>query len=107
MGFIAEVVIEEKETLGQVLEGGRHLLPNVLGWPPNLGIPWEDKYFLFKRLDFVIFYNGDHVVECDIHMELNSDAFVDINKDREMEMEFQYPVKWKVTNASFEKKLEK
>ncbi|KAJ0981228.1 hypothetical protein J5N97_009483 [Dioscorea zingiberensis] len=153
----SEAAIEEKETLGQVLDGGRIVVaPHKIEFLVDLEsgkackkrlkredvakfrdavqrdyyfqmfldglpiwgflgrfehesyidtVPSKRKYFLFKRLDFVIFYNGDHVIECNIYTK--SDALVDITEDREMEVEFQYSVKWKETNISFEKRLEK
>ncbi|GMY24765.1 transmembrane 9 superfamily member 2-like [Fagus crenata] len=67
--------------------------------------PNEYKYYLFKHLHFEIFYNKDRVIE--ITVKSDQDALVDLSEDKEVNVEFTYSVKWKDTDISFEKRMEK
>lgn len=69
-------------------------------------VPSKPKYLLLKKLNFGIFYNGDHVTECYLQMGFHSDEYVDTAEDKEMEVEFLSSVKWKKTDIPFEKRME-
>nr|POE44553.1 transmembrane 9 superfamily member 3 [Quercus suber] len=67
--------------------------------------PSEYKYFLFKYIQINVSYNKDRVIEIVAHMDPQS--LVDLTKDKEVEVEFMYTVKWKETEIAFEKRMEK
>ena len=67
--------------------------------------PSEYKYYLFKHLHFEIFYNKDRVIEVNVQADHNS--LIDVTKDKAVDAEFMYTVKWKETNIPFEKRMEK
>ncbi|MCO5595409.1 hypothetical protein L7F22_049451 [Adiantum nelumboides] len=65
----------------------------------------ELKYLLFTHLHFEILYNDDRVIEISVAADKSSS--VDITEDKEMEVEFQYSVKWKETEKTFDRRMEK
>ncbi|GAV58450.1 EMP70 domain-containing protein [Cephalotus follicularis] len=67
--------------------------------------PSEYKYYLFKHLQFNILYNKDRVIEVTVQSDPN--AVVDLTEDKEVNVEFMYTVKWKETETSFEKRMDK
>ncbi|KAJ6861707.1 hypothetical protein NC651_037701 [Populus alba x Populus x berolinensis] len=67
--------------------------------------PSEYKYYLFKHLHFTIFYNKDRVIEISAQSDLNN--VVDLTEDKEVNVEFMYSVKWKETDITFEKRMDK
>ncbi|GAV58446.1 EMP70 domain-containing protein [Cephalotus follicularis] len=67
--------------------------------------PSEYKYYLFKHLQFNIFYNKDRVIEITVQSDPN--AVVDLTEDKEVNVEFMYTVKWKETETPFEKRMDK
>ncbi|KAL9256177.1 Transmembrane 9 superfamily member 3-like protein [Drosera capensis] len=67
--------------------------------------PEEYKYYLYKHIHFDILYNMDRVIEITVHAEPNS--LVDITENKEVDVEFTYSVKWKETDTTFEKRMEK
>ncbi|KAI5069312.1 hypothetical protein GOP47_0015613 [Adiantum capillus-veneris] len=62
------------------------------------------KYFLYTHLYFEVLYNEDRVIE--ISVATDSDT-ADITEDKEVEVEFKYSVKWKMTEKPFESRMEK
>ncbi|KAK2996400.1 hypothetical protein RJ639_025148, partial [Escallonia herrerae] len=67
--------------------------------------PSESKYYLFKHLHFDILYNKDRVIE--VNVRTDPSALVDLTEDKEVVADFMYTVKWKETNISFEKRMDK
>ncbi|XP_022638975.1 transmembrane 9 superfamily member 2 isoform X2 [Vigna radiata var. radiata] len=67
--------------------------------------PSEYKYFLYKHIQFDILYNKDRVVEISARMDPHS--VVDLTEDKEVDVDFRYTAKWKETDTSFEKRMEK
>lgn len=71
----------------------------------NIGHDENDKYLLFKHIHFDVHYNNDRVIE--INVQTNPNLAVDITEDKEADVEFSYSVKWKPTDISFEKRMDK
>ncbi|KAK2973155.1 hypothetical protein RJ640_009578 [Escallonia rubra] len=67
--------------------------------------PSESKYYLFKHLHFDVLYNKDRVIE--VNVRTDPSALVDLTEDKEVVADFMYTVKWKETNISFEKRMDK
>jgi hypothetical protein len=67
--------------------------------------PSDYKYYLFKHLQFDIFYNKDRVIEINVRPDPN--ALVDLTEDKDINVDFTYAVKWKETNTPFEKRMDK
>ncbi|KAF2316652.1 hypothetical protein GH714_041993 [Hevea brasiliensis] len=67
--------------------------------------PSEYKYFLYKHIQLDVLYNKDRVIEVSVRMDPQS--LLDLTEDKEVETEFLYTVKWKETDTSFEKRMEK
>ncbi|XP_047089980.1 transmembrane 9 superfamily member 3-like [Lolium rigidum] len=67
--------------------------------------PTDWKYYLYKHIIFDILYNGDRVIEINVHTDQS--ALVDLTDDTERDVEFLYTVKWKETATPFEKRMEK
>lgn len=67
--------------------------------------PREWKYYLYRHIIFDILYNGDRVIEINVHTDQS--ALVDLTEDKETNVEFLYSVKWKETQTPFEKRMEK
>ena len=65
----------------------------------------EMKYLLYTHVHFEVLYNDDRVIE--ISVATDRSYTVDITEDKEVEVEFQYSVKWKETEKPFEKRMEK
>ncbi|KAL3510301.1 hypothetical protein ACH5RR_029702 [Cinchona calisaya] len=64
--------------------------------------PNEDRYFIFRVLQFDVFYNGDRVIE--INLRTNPTFVNDLTEDKVIDMEFLYSVKWKETFTPFEER---
>ncbi|GMH16117.1 hypothetical protein Nepgr_017958 [Nepenthes gracilis] len=67
--------------------------------------PSEYKYFLYKHIHFDILYNKDRAIAISVHTDRSS--MVDISEHKEINVDFMYSVKWKETNTSFEKRMDK
>ncbi|KAG5529791.1 hypothetical protein RHGRI_030243 [Rhododendron griersonianum] len=67
--------------------------------------PRDYKYYLFRRLYFEIFYNKDRVIE--INARTDPSSLIDVTEDKEIDADFMYTVKWKATETTFEKRMEK
>lgn len=67
--------------------------------------PSDYKYYLYRHINFDIFYNKDRVIE--INVRTDPHAVVDLTKDKEVDVEFLYTVKWKETNIPFDKRMDK
>ena len=67
--------------------------------------PSEYRYYLYKHIHFIIYYNKDRVIEITVQTEQH--ALVDLTEDKEVDVEFLYTVKWKETNTPFEKRMDK
>ncbi|CAI6001622.1 unnamed protein product [Closterium sp. NIES-64] len=66
----------------------------------------NDYYFQMYYDDLPIWeYNNDRVVE--ISVATDAGTAVDITEDKEMEVEFTYSAKWKQTDKSFDKRMDK
>ncbi|XP_060200908.1 transmembrane 9 superfamily member 3-like [Lycium barbarum] len=63
------------------------------------------KYFLYKHVHFDICYNKDRVIEITAQMDPHS--ILDLTEDKEVDAEFTYTAKWKVTNILFENRMDK
>ncbi|CAK7327943.1 unnamed protein product [Dovyalis caffra] len=57
----------------------------------------KHRYYLFKHIQFDIFYNEDRVIEINAMTHLNE--VVDLPEDKEVDVEFLCTVKWKKTNT--------
>ncbi|KAJ8460353.1 hypothetical protein OPV22_033279 [Ensete ventricosum] len=66
---------------------------------------YENKYLLFKHIQFDILYNDDRVIE--ISIQPDPTMLVDISEDKEVDVDFTYSVTWKKTGIPFEKRMEK
>ncbi|KAK4283358.1 hypothetical protein QN277_000315 [Acacia crassicarpa] len=64
--------------------------------------PNDNKYYLYNRIHFDIFYNKDRVIQ--IHLLTMTRNLVDLTKDKEIDVEFLYSAKWKETDTPFEKR---
>lgn len=67
--------------------------------------PSDYKYYLFKHVQFEIFYNKDRVIEINVRPDAN--ALVDLTEDKDVNVDFSYTVRWKETNTPYEKRMEK
>ncbi|CAI5472168.1 unnamed protein product [Closterium sp. Yama58-4] len=67
--------------------------------------PKNQHFFLFTHVHFEVEYNNDRVVE--ISVATDAGTAVDITEDKEMEVEFTYSAKWKQTDKSFDKRMDK
>eukprot|EP00252_Welwitschia_mirabilis_P000896 TRINITY_DN10892_c0_g1_i3.p1 TRINITY_DN10892_c0_g1~~TRINITY_DN10892_c0_g1_i3.p1 ORF type:complete len:594 (+),score=64.95 TRINITY_DN10892_c0_g1_i3:213-1994(+) len=65
----------------------------------------EPRYLLYRHLHFEVLYNNDRVIE--VSVRTNPQYTVDITKDKEIEVEFTYSVKWEKTDTPFEKRMDK
>ncbi|XP_023769790.1 transmembrane 9 superfamily member 4 [Lactuca sativa] len=65
----------------------------------------KTEYSLYKHFDFQVFYNKDHVIE--VNLRMPRDSFTDITEDKEVDVEFTYSVQWKMTQQSFDRRMEK
>ncbi|KAD0676517.1 hypothetical protein E3N88_43873 [Mikania micrantha] len=65
----------------------------------------EQKYYLFKHLQFEAHYNKDRVIE--VNVQTDPRALVDITQDKEVSVDFMYTVRWKETNIPFQKRMDK
>ncbi|KVH92148.1 Nonaspanin (TM9SF) [Cynara cardunculus var. scolymus] len=65
----------------------------------------EQKYYLFKHLQFEVLYNKNRVIE--VNVRTDPSALVDVTEDKEVNVDFMYTVRWKETNIPFEKRMEK
>ncbi|KAK4567394.1 hypothetical protein RGQ29_003259 [Quercus rubra] len=69
--------------------------------------PSEYRYFLYKHIQFNIFYNKDRVIEINVQTDArNVVDLTDDNKD-EVDVDFLYTVKWKETSVPYEKRMDK
>lgn len=62
------------------------------------------KYSLYTHVIFEVLYNEDRVIEISVATGTET---VDITEDKEVEVEFQYSVKWKDTEKPFDRRMEK
>ncbi|GMH26821.1 hypothetical protein Nepgr_028664 [Nepenthes gracilis] len=67
--------------------------------------PSQYKYYLFRHINFEILYNKDRVIE--INAQSDPNALLDLTEGVDVDVEFLYSVKWKETDKSFEKRMEK
>lgn len=67
--------------------------------------PSEYKYFLYKHIHFEILYNKDRVIE--ISAKMDPQSVVDLTEDKQVDADFTYTVKWRVTEIPFEKRMDK
>lgn len=65
----------------------------------------EYRYFIMNNIQFEILYSEDRVIE--VHVRTDTNDVSDVTKNMEVDIEFIYSVKWKETNALFEKRMEK
>lgn len=65
----------------------------------------EMKYLLYTHLLFDVLYNDDRVIE--IKVAADKSSSVDLTEDKDIQVEFQYSVKWKETKKPFEKRMDK
>lgn len=65
----------------------------------------EYRYFIMNNIQFEILYSEDRVIE--VHVQTDTNDVSDVTKNMEVDIEFIYSVKWKETNALFEKRMEK
>ncbi|KAJ9557812.1 hypothetical protein OSB04_012426 [Centaurea solstitialis] len=65
----------------------------------------EQKYYLFKHLQFEVLYNKNRVIE--VNVRTDPSALVDVTEDKEVNVDFMYTVRWKETSIPFEKRMEK
>lgn len=65
----------------------------------------EQKYYLFKHLQFEVLYNKHHVIE--VNVQPDPSALVDITQDKEVNVDFMYTVRWKETEIPFQKRMNK
>ncbi|KAE8729406.1 Transmembrane 9 superfamily member 5 [Hibiscus syriacus] len=63
------------------------------------------KYFLFKHVEFNVFYNGNHVIE--VHAIGDPNRVVDITEDVGIDVEFTYSVTWNTTSAAFDTRMDR
>ncbi|XP_050258700.1 transmembrane 9 superfamily member 3-like [Quercus robur] len=69
--------------------------------------PSDYRYFLYKHIQFNIFYNKDRVIEINVQTDArNVVDLTDDNKD-EVDVDFLYTVKWKETSVPYEKRMDK
>ncbi|KAH7405226.1 hypothetical protein KP509_15G061600 [Ceratopteris richardii] len=64
----------------------------------------DRRYFLYTCVHFEILYNEDRVIE--IGVATNGET-IDITEDKDVVVEFKYSVKWKETNKTFERRMDK
>lgn len=62
-------------------------------------------YYLFTHIHFEVLYNGDRVIE--VNVATDPHRTVDITEDKPITVDFTYSVKWKETNVTFERRMEK
>ncbi|XP_048229743.1 transmembrane 9 superfamily member 3 isoform X1 [Ricinus communis] len=65
----------------------------------------DNKYFLYKHIQFDVLYNKDRVIEVNTRMDPQS--LLDLTEDKNVDAEFLYTVKWKETDIPFEKRMDK
>ena len=65
----------------------------------------EMKYLLYTHVHFEVLYNDDQVIE--VSVATDGQFAVDITDEKEVEVEFQYSVRWKETDTTFDKRMEK
>lgn len=63
------------------------------------------KYYLFKHVQFDVFFHGNQVIEIQAFSDPNH--VVDVTEDVETDVEFTYSVNWHETSASFESRMNK
>ncbi|KAK7861432.1 transmembrane 9 superfamily member 3 [Quercus suber] len=69
--------------------------------------PSDYKYFLYKHIQFNIFYNKDRVIEINVQTDArNVVDLTDDNKD-DVDVDFLYTVRWKETSVPYEKRMDK
>ncbi|XP_027152936.1 transmembrane 9 superfamily member 2-like [Coffea eugenioides] len=66
------------------------------------GSPNGSRYFIYTKVHFEIYYNGDHIIE--INLRTDPSFKTDLTEDKVIEVEFLYSVKWKETTAPFEER---
>lgn len=64
----------------------------------------EYKYFLYTQLMFEISFNGNQVVEINVHTQPSNGVELTMDK---VFVEFSYTVKWKEATFPFEKRMDK
>lgn len=62
-------------------------------------------YFLFTHIHFDVLYNEDRVIE--VNVATDPHRTVDITEDRSAKVEFTYSLKWRATNVTFDRRMEK
>ncbi|CAH1431160.1 unnamed protein product [Lactuca virosa] len=65
----------------------------------------KTEYSIYRHFDFQVFYNKDHVIE--VNLRMPRDSFTDITEDKEVDVGFTYSVQWKMTQQSFDRRMEK
>ncbi|KAL0389994.1 UNVERIFIED_CONTAM: Transmembrane 9 superfamily member 5 [Sesamum calycinum] len=105
-------VLEEKESLGEVLNGDR--LANAL-YQLEFAVNktegnWTDdgkgpKYFLFTHVEFDALYNGNQVIE--IHAFSDPSHAIDVTEDVDVKVDFTYSVSWKRTSTPYKNRMDR
>lgn len=63
------------------------------------------KYYLFKHVQFDVFYNGNQIIEIRAFSDPNHVA--DITEDVDIDVEFTYSVKWNATSIQFQNRMDR
>ncbi|KAL7180980.1 hypothetical protein ACSBR1_039940 [Camellia fascicularis] len=72
---------------------------------PYLAEPNDYKYLLYTHMVFEFLYNKEHVIE--IAARTDPTFVIDLTEDKEVDVEFMYTVKWRETDITFQKRMEK
>lgn len=62
-------------------------------------------YYLFTHIHFDVLFNGDRVIE--VNVATDPHRTVDISDDKPVSVDFTYSVKWRETNVTFDRRMEK
>lgn len=68
-------------------------------------VPSDYRYYLYRHIQFDVFYNNDRVIEVNARMDPYS--VLDLTEDKEVDAEFTYSVKWKETDIPYENRMDK
>ncbi|KAL8157678.1 hypothetical protein AgCh_002399 [Apium graveolens] len=68
-------------------------------------VPSDHRYYLYRHIQFDVFYNNDRVIEVNARMDPYS--VLDLTEDKEVDAEFTYSVKWKETDIPYENRMDK
>lgn len=65
----------------------------------------ENRYYLYSHIIFDVYYNKKHVI--DITVRVDAYNFVELPKEREVDMKWRYTVNWEITGLRFENRMAK